>query len=344
MSPLSSTSTTTPIDAVIPWVDGSDPAHKSRLDAYLQSTNQRPSGDASPTRFHNAGELDYCIAALLRFAPWIRTIYIVTDDQTPPLIQKLKNTPFAAKIQIVDHKTIFSGFEQHLPTFNSSSILSVLWRIPNLSEHFLFLNDDFIIVRPVLPENFFTPETDKVVLRGKWRSFRDATFYKRALLALRETAARLFFPKKPKRAGYVAAQELSAKLLGFYEKFFLLTHNPHAMRRSAQERFFNAHPEILAHNVSFRLRSPEQFIIEALSAHIDIKENAAVFSDKLQTLMLKPGSQSLRRLKKKLDAADRDPDLAFVCVQSLETGSREAQTLLTHWLDTCVGTLPTTAD
>jgi hypothetical protein len=44
-----------------------------------------------------------------------------------------------------------------LPTFNSQAIESRLHRIPDLAEHFLYLNDDVILGRPVAPTMFFTP-------------------------------------------------------------------------------------------------------------------------------------------------------------------------------------------
>ena len=73
-----------PIDAVITWVDGADPAHAARLAAFL-GTSARPTA-AHATRFSDAGEIEWCVASILRFAPWIRTIHVVTDRQVPPLV------------------------------------------------------------------------------------------------------------------------------------------------------------------------------------------------------------------------------------------------------------------
>src|SRR5437868_13546377 len=78
----------------------------------------------------------------------------------------IAQTPFADKIKLVDHKDIFVGNEHCLPTFNTRSITSLLWKIPDLADQFIFLNDDFIVVRPVQPEDFF--RESKMVLRGSW--------------------------------------------------------------------------------------------------------------------------------------------------------------------------------
>ncbi|MDF3013423.1 MAG: hypothetical protein K0Q78_1627 [Cellvibrio sp.] len=325
-----------PIDAVIPWVDGADPKHKARLEAYLASIGGARPRSASPSRFHNSNEIEYCVVSLLRFASWIRTIYIVTDQQIPELIHKLKGTVYESRVRVIDHKAIFAGYEDCLPTFNSSTILTMLWRIPGLAEQFLFLNDDFALIRPVQPRDFFCE--NGVVLRGNWRKFSDKSFGKRLVNFLRS----LIYGSQPKekiRVGYIAAQEVSAKIVNFSDRYFQVPHNPHAWRVSTFRDFFEDHPEILKFNIGFRLRSPEQFIGEALSAHLELKKSAGVIDDKLSTLQLKPADQSEFRIKFKLFNADRDSSIAFVCVQNLENASEEKQKIVMAWLNRRVGLL-----
>jgi hypothetical protein len=55
----------------------------------------------------------------------------------------------------VDHKEIFGG-RGRLPTFNSHAIETQLHHIRGLAEHFLYLNDDVFVGRPVSPRLFFT--------------------------------------------------------------------------------------------------------------------------------------------------------------------------------------------
>jgi hypothetical protein len=59
-------------------------------------------------------------------------------------------------LTVLSHRDVF-GDTGRLPTFNSQAIESRLHRIPGLSEHFLYLNDDVFLGRPVPPEMFFTP-------------------------------------------------------------------------------------------------------------------------------------------------------------------------------------------
>ncbi|WP_062060726.1 Stealth CR1 domain-containing protein [Cellvibrio sp. OA-2007] len=325
-----------PIDAVITWVDGADPVHKAKLDNYLASIGGERPRAASPARFHNSNEIEFCIVSLLKFAPWIGTVFIVTDGQTPQLIEKLKGSAYESRVKVVDHSVIFADYEDCLPTFNSSTILSVLWRIPGLADQFLFLNDDFALLRPVSPDDFF--RSGKVVLRGQWRKFSEDHYIKRLLKGIN----RVFFKELPvnkARVGYLAAQEVSAKILGFSGRYFQVPHNPHAWHVSTFEKYFSKSHEVLRRNIGFKLRSPEQFIGEALSAHLEITNENYVVDDTLKTLQLKPGDQSLIRLKLKLFHADRDSNVTFVCVQNLEQATIKAQSLVIKWLCNRIGTI-----
>lgn len=318
-----------PIDAVITWVDGADPEHSKKLNTYLATLGDVRPRAANPIRFHHSGELDYCVTSLLRFAPWIRTIYIVTDNQVPAIINRLKGTEYEGRVVVVDHRVIFAGFEQYLPTFNSSSILAVLWRIPNLAEHFIFLNDDFALVQPVKPSDFF--REDKVVLRGNWRAFAESGWRKRVRRWFKEVLMR----SKPseQRAGYLAGQELSAAVVGFEKKYFQVPHNPHAWRVSTFKNFFEDNPALLEFSVSFRLRSAEQFIVEGLSAHLELKSNNAIIDKKLKTVQLKPADQGFIRIQRKIEVADKDVKYAFVCIQSIENAPEKIQKFIFSWLD-----------
>ena len=55
-----------------------------------------------------------------------------------------------AKIRRVTHRELFEGFEDNLPTFNSLAIETLLWRIPDLAEQFLYFNDDVFLTAPIV--------------------------------------------------------------------------------------------------------------------------------------------------------------------------------------------------
>ena len=320
------------IDAVITWVDGADPAHQEKLAAFLAARGGTRPGTAHSTRFNDAGEIEYCLASILRFAPWFRRIHIVTDGQKPALLQMLQGTPYADRVRLVDHREIFAGFETHLPTFNSRAIITVLWRIPGLAENFVYFNDDMLLLRPVAPGDFF--REGKVVLRGKWldqsayrTSRRIANWVKRIL------------GRKQDKVGNLDSQEQSARIAGFERRFYRLYHNPYPMRVSVLRDFFASHPGLLASNVSHRLRSNDQFKTECLATHLEIAQGGAILDNHLQTVQLKPSQQWRPRMLRKMERADQDQRAAFVCVQSLEMAPLEVQQRIVGWLDHRVGRL-----
>lgn len=324
-----------PIDAVITWVDGADSKHKAKLDAYLASMGGMRPRAASPARFNSVGEIEYCVVSLLRFAPWLRTIFIVSDQQQPDFISKLVGTVYESRVKIVDHSVIFAGYEQYLPTFNSMSISSMLWRIPGIAEKFLFLNDDFALIRPLHPTDFF--RGNNVVLHGAWRTQTDWRFVKRISSLVKKMLGRSFKSEREERVRFIGVQENSAKMLGFDRKVFQLEHNPHPWKRSSWQQYFFANPSALDKNISFKLRSVEQFVPEGFSAHYEIKTGNAVIDNSIKTLQLKPADQATLRLKSKLSLAERDASYAFVCVQSLENASTENFSLIISWLDSKIG-------
>lgn len=325
-----------PIDAVILWVDGSDPRHVAKLNAHLLGLGGKRPKAARPERFHNAGELDYCVTSILKFAPWIRTIHIVTDQQIPKFMDLLSGTAYEDRVKIIDHQVIFAGFEDCLPTFNSNSISSLLYRIPDLAEHFIFFNDDFALIRPVYPDDFF--RKNSVVLRGRWHRLSEYLPHKRLIQGLKKIGILRADPEK-ERTGYREGQQVSAKLLGFSPKYFRLPHNPHAWRVSTHREFFEQHPELLRENVRYQLRSPRQFVVEAFSAHLEIQKNTAIVDNRRSNVQLKPAEQSLWRIKKKIAESEKSVDLIFTCVQSIETASPEKQRIIFEWLDRRIGKL-----
>ncbi|MFD0027198.1 stealth conserved region 3 domain-containing protein [Streptomyces sp. NPDC055059] len=139
-----------PVDAVYTWVDGSDVAWLERKNAVLAAKGMdTEDAAASAARFRNRDELRYSLRSLDMYAPWIRNIYIVTDRQTPAWLDV--NHP---RVRVVDHSEIF-GNEGALPTYNSHAIESRLHHIADLSEQFLYFNDDVFVAKPIQPGLFF---------------------------------------------------------------------------------------------------------------------------------------------------------------------------------------------
>ncbi|MHC3469586.1 stealth family protein [Streptomyces sp. 7R007] len=145
-----------PIDVVYTWVDDSDPVWRASRDAARGRLGADGGGAlheqaANDARYTSRDELRYSLRSIHQYAPWVRHIFLVTAGQVPAWL----NTDFPG-IRVVDHREIFSD-PHALPTFNSHAIESQLHHIPDLSEHFLYLNDDVFFGRPVQPGHFFHP-------------------------------------------------------------------------------------------------------------------------------------------------------------------------------------------
>lgn len=154
------------VDLVYLWVDGNDPVWQAKHNAFIGKTEE-----SSPInckgRYANNDELKYSLRSVETYAPWIRTIFIVTDNQVPEWLD-ISNT----KVKIIDHKDIMPA--ESLPCFNSALIEHFLYKIPGLAEHFLLANDDMYLNKAVTVGDFFTKEGFPIIRLGRrpFRKFR----------------------------------------------------------------------------------------------------------------------------------------------------------------------------
>lgn len=140
-----------PVDVVYTWVDGEDPGWRAKKERHMMLLGKGPLNDqaANSARFLSRDELKYSLRSLSMYADWVRTIYLVTDDQVPTWLDT--SNP---RLRLVSHREIFDR-NDCLPTFNSHAIESRLHHIDGLSEHYLYLNDDVFFGRAVPAELFF---------------------------------------------------------------------------------------------------------------------------------------------------------------------------------------------
>ncbi|HET8654110.1 MAG TPA: stealth conserved region 3 domain-containing protein [Longimicrobiaceae bacterium] len=100
-------------------------------------------------RYVEDDELKYSLRSAELFLPWIRRVFLVTDNQVPEWLDRAN-----PRVRVVDH-TEFVSEPEWLPTFNSKAIAAQLHNIEELSEHFLCCNDDTFFGAPCQPEDFF---------------------------------------------------------------------------------------------------------------------------------------------------------------------------------------------
>lgn len=165
------------IDAVYTWCDGTDASFLEKKKIFLNKENIGMSPVEDSRRFESHDELRYSIRSLQKYAPWINHIFIVTDKQIPFWFKQTD------RITIVDHKEIIP--EEFLPTFNSICIERYLLNIPDLSDKFIYLNDDVFFNRKTKPSDFFYDDKPIVRLNFPIPSFEYKEFneqYDRTIL------------------------------------------------------------------------------------------------------------------------------------------------------------------
>lgn len=156
-----------PIDVVFTWVNNTD---KKWQEQYKQACQSIPSENVGlyatdPARFSNHNELFYSVHAVQTFMPWVRRIFIVTCNQQPDWLDEHAHP----KVKIINHAEIIG--KQYLPTFNSHVIEAHLHNIPDLSEHFIYFNDDIFAARH-LPSNHFFEDNGIASLFVTSKSFK----------------------------------------------------------------------------------------------------------------------------------------------------------------------------
>src|SRR5690606_2915718 len=109
-----------PIDVVYAWVDGDDPAWLEKKEAVTASLgrvgfSRLHASSVAQRRFRSRDELRYSLRSLEMFAPWVRNVYLVTDNQVPEWLDV--SVP---GIRVIDHSELFR--DALLPTFNSHVI------------------------------------------------------------------------------------------------------------------------------------------------------------------------------------------------------------------------------
>lgn len=133
------------IDFVVPWVDDTDPVWRAKKAEY---TGVKETEGNTEVRYRDWDTLKYWFRGVEKFAPWVRYVHFVTDNQKPEWLNV--NHP---KLRWVKHDDYIP--QEYLPTFNSHTIEFNLHRIPDLSEHFVYFNDDVFLIKETTEKDFF---------------------------------------------------------------------------------------------------------------------------------------------------------------------------------------------
>lgn len=141
------------IDFVFPYVNSADPVWINTYRKYSIENNLHDRlVEINNERFRDCSFIKYILRGIAQNMPFIRNVYLIVSNptQVPDYINQ-------NKVKIVLHSDIIP--EEHLPTFNSETIEKFLINIPDLAPRFLYSNDDCVIMRPCVPNDFFDEDT-----------------------------------------------------------------------------------------------------------------------------------------------------------------------------------------
>ncbi|MER6444686.1 hypothetical protein DEJ51_11800 [Streptomyces venezuelae] len=288
-----------PVDAVITWVDAADPAWRSRRDRAAQAGSAAGTGggtgvDLADNRYRDRGELRYCLRAIAAYAPWIRHVFLVTDDQAPDWLDTCH-----PDITVVDHRELSTDPDAP-EVFNSHAIESRLHRIPGLAEHFVYFNDDIFIGRPQRPQDYFLPS-------GLPKVFHD----QRAVDPGSRVGDDVFTSSQ--KVTRQAVEEVVGRTYPH-----ILAHTPYPLTRSLFTRVEELLPGRLDATARSVFRSTDDLAPVTLASHLGLAEGHAVEGHLAHTYV----STSCQDVVETLPplAAERGHD-AFCLADDEETGA-----------------------
>ena len=143
-----------PVDFVFTWVNGSNPEMLHNYTRYVNDT-------LDLNRFVDIGQLKFSLRGIEMYAPWFNHIYIVTNGERPSWLRN------HSKVSVVSHWDIFKDTKA-LPVFNSNAIEMNIHRIQNLTEQYIYLNDDTTFTGSVCWSDFYTEKGTNIYYMKNW--------------------------------------------------------------------------------------------------------------------------------------------------------------------------------
>ena len=154
-----------PIDIVIPWLNPTE---------HWYSTYVKYKCNENVGRIRDLGTFKYLLRSLFTNIPWFNKIFVLLYDQEQKPDWLIEND----KLRIIYHNEFIPA--EYLPNFNSLVTDMHISFIKDISEHFIFLNDDMFFLKTLPKEMFFTADGTPVhhpsIRPGKYKKYNTAQF------------------------------------------------------------------------------------------------------------------------------------------------------------------------
>ncbi|MEY1088326.1 Stealth CR1 domain-containing protein [Morganella morganii] len=137
------------IDFILPWVDPTDPVWQYEKKQHEKKYNLDQTDSNSPARYRDIEILKFVLRSIEKNCPWFNKIYIITAGHFPIWLDINSD-----KLELIKHSDLYFN-KSHLPTFNSNSIEMNLAKLNQISDKFVYMNDDLVIMNPLKESRFF---------------------------------------------------------------------------------------------------------------------------------------------------------------------------------------------
>ena len=235
-----------PVDLVILWVDGSDPAFAKSRQQWATCLGCGAAEANHEARFIQQDELRYVFRSVEQNLSWVSRVVLVTNGQVPSWLNLSH-----PKLRVLFHDEFMPA--EVLPTFNSCAIEAALPLWEGLSEHFLLANDDMFVFRKTA-RKFFFPTVCQV---NNYRNFSAVPLNYQASLYRKQLWSTYLLLKKERLS-------LSPEEFVHYEPH----HNIDAYLKSICRKTWQTFLQPLTQTVQHRFRSPQdvsRYIFAAMS-------------------------------------------------------------------------------
>jgi hypothetical protein len=257
----------------------------------------------NPHRWACNGEIYLCLTSLEHNAPWLRKIWIIVDEQSPDLSRL--SAALRAKVHLVDHSDIFANHGAALPTFNSLAIETFMWNIKDISDRFIYFNDDVFLTAPCQKSDFFSPSGP--ILRGAWADFG----------ALQNDPIQMADPTKFNHYMQLNAADLCGVPA---QRLFRAAHVAHPCLRRTMVHLHSRFEAAFRDNARYQMRDIRQFSPQSLHNHACILQKTGTLHPVKDHYHIYSGQgvgAADGTIPALLQTIKDTPDLKMLCVNDL---------------------------
>ena len=138
------------IDIVLPFYNDSDKIWSKVLYDYMKQEGSSDRQVTGEERYRDWENLKYWFRGVENNCKWVNKVYLVVANESQ--IPDWLNTNYD-KLKVVLHKDYIPS--ELLPTFNIMTIENYFCKIPDLSNNYVYCNDDYFFLNPTSSGMFF---------------------------------------------------------------------------------------------------------------------------------------------------------------------------------------------